>query len=68
MRDEELEFKKRFVTIAEFAKIVSIGHAFIRRLVHVKGFPSIFIGRKVIIPLDAGCKWIEDNSELLRTI
>ncbi len=53
---------KKFYTVKELAEILPIGTSNLYSLVHAKGFPSIKINRRILIPVDEFQKWIESTS------
>ena len=52
---------KKFYTMKELGEILPIGTTNLYNLVHSEGFPSIFINRKIIIPVDEFEKWIASS-------
>ena len=53
---------KKFYTMKELANIIPIGTTNLYNLVHSKGFPSITINRKIVIPVDEFEKWVESST------
>lgn len=51
------------VTISadEVAMVLGISRANAYSLMHTKGFPTIFLGRRMIVPKDKFIEWIEQQ-------
>ena len=51
------------VTISadEVAMVLGISRANAYSLMHTKGFPTIFLGRRMIVPKDKFVEWIEQQ-------
>lgn len=47
-------------TVPELARVLGIATVKAYDLVHVKGFPSLRIGKKILVPRAALEKWLED--------
>jgi|LSQX01.3.fsa_nt_gb hypothetical protein len=52
-----------FFPVETLAKIMGIGLANAYDLCHRKGFPAIFIKRRIVISRDAFIKWLENQSK-----
>lgn len=50
---------KLTVTVEEMAVIVGVSRPKAYELVHQVGFPTVRIGRRVVIPLDSLKRWLE---------
>lgn len=48
-------------SIKDLQEIMGIGKNTAYKLVKLKGFPFIQIGKKILIPSDGLNKWIEEN-------
>ncbi|WAM36951.1 helix-turn-helix domain-containing protein [Caldicellulosiruptor acetigenus] len=67
MRDiqhQEEEIERVTYTINEIAKILGISYKLAARLVHMKGFPKIQIGRRIVIPKQLFLDWLKNNPEI----
>lgn len=51
----------KMYTISELQDILHIGKGCAYKIVKTKGFPTIQIGKKILIPKDELVKWIKDN-------
>lgn len=47
------------VTVEEMGKLLGISRAGAYALVHVEGFPSVTIGRRLLVPIAALQRWID---------
>lgn len=56
------------LSVLEFAKTMSVGSAFIRRLCKVDGFPSMRIGRKNIIYKEKAIEWMMAHKDELSKV
>jgi hypothetical protein len=52
-----------FFSVETLAKIMDIGLANAYNLCHSKGFPAIFIKRRIVVNRDAFEKWLENQSK-----
>ena len=52
--------EKILLTINEFSRITGIGEKTARRLSHVRGFPALRAGRRIMIHRQAADKWLAD--------
>ena len=48
-------------SVKDIEKILGVSHNTAYKLTKLKGFPSIQIGRKIIIPKDEFEKWVEKS-------
>jgi len=53
---------KLLLTINEAAEQLSITPRTLQRIVHIQDFPTIHIGRRILIPADALRQWVHDNT------
>jgi len=53
--------EKLAMSVQEMAKVLGIGYSHAYNLTHVKGFPAIRIGRRIIIPNDGLKKWVDEH-------
>lgn len=54
-----------FITVQELSEILGIGINSTYDLIKLKGFPSIPIGSRLIIPKVAFLKWISDPDKII---
>ena len=54
--------EKLTVTMDEMAKIVGVRRATAYELIHKEGFPTVRIGRRIVIPLDSLKRWLEEQA------
>ena len=52
-------------TVSEMAKVLNIGKNKAYELVKTEGFPVIYIGSSIRIPIDALKKWLNDDEDYL---
>ena len=50
------------LSVAEVAAVLGISRAGAYELVHGKGFPSLKIGSRIVVPRDKFLAWIDANS------
>lgn len=50
-----------FYTVKNLIEILPIGRNQVYKLINTKGFPSINIGRKIVIPKKQFEEWINEN-------
>ncbi len=53
---------KLAITVKEMAGLLGLSEPKAYELVHIEGFPMIQLGRKIIIPVSALERWLEENS------
>ncbi|SDG14856.1 DNA binding domain-containing protein, excisionase family [Selenomonas sp. GACV-9] len=58
--DEMAETSKILLSVQEFSKITGLGEKSIRRLSHVRGFPAIRIGHRIMIHKQSAEDWLAD--------
>lgn len=54
--------EKLTVTVDEMAKIVGVSRPTAYELIHKEGFPTVRIGRRVVIPIDSLKRWLEEQA------
>jgi excisionase family DNA binding protein len=52
------------LTVKDIAKVLGIGKPNVYELCHSKNFPSVIIGRRIIVPKPAFIKWLENPKKL----
>ena len=52
----------KMYSMKELQQIMHIGKNTAYKLVKLKGFPTIQIGNKILVPHNQLCKWIENNN------
>ena len=53
---------KLTVTVEEMAEIVGVSRPTAYELIHKEGFPTVRIGRRIVIPLDSLKRWLEEQA------
>lgn len=53
--------EKLTVTVDEMAKIVGVSRPTAYELIHKEGFPTVRIGRRVVIPINSLKRWLEEQ-------
>ena len=48
-------------SVKDVEQILGVSHNTAYKLIKLKGFPSIQIGRKIIVPKDEFDKWVEKS-------
>lgn len=56
---------QEILTVKELAEYLRVGHNVAYRLVHSKGFPTLKLGRKILIPVEELKKWISQNTNTI---
>ena len=51
------------LSVPEVAAAMGISRAGAYELVHTKGFPSLTIGSRIVVPKDKFIAWIDENSK-----
>ena len=51
-----------FYSVIDIQKILGIGRNTAYKLVNSKGFPSLYVGNRIIIPVDRFQKWVDSKS------
>lgn len=54
--------EKLTVTVDEMAKIVGVSRPTAYELIHKEGFPTVRIGRRIVIPLNSLKRWLEEQA------
>ena len=49
-------------TIKDLQQVLNIGHNTAYKLVKLKGFPTIKIGKKILVPEEGLIKWLKENT------
>ena len=60
--NQEKSAKKCVYTVDEIRTMLGIGKNEAYRLTHSKGFPSIRIGNRIVIPKEAFHQWLNGSS------
>lgn len=55
--------EKLTYTVAEMAQVLNIGRNKAYELVKTEGFPAIYIGSTIRIPIEALNRWLNDYDE-----
>lgn len=55
--------KINMYTVKDLQEILHIGKGTAYKIIKTKGFPTIQIGKKILIPEDDLRKWLKDNIE-----
>lgn len=55
--------EKLTYTVAEMAQVLNIGRNKAYELVKTEGFPAIYIGSTIRIPIEALNRWLNDYEE-----
>ncbi len=55
------ELERATYTVEEIGKILGVGRNSAYDLVHIKGFPKIQIGRKIVVPKEAFNTWLNSQ-------
>ena len=50
------------LTVPEMASVLGISRAGAYELAHIKGFPALTIGSRIVIPKDKLLAWIDENT------
>ncbi|MBR1841914.1 MAG: helix-turn-helix domain-containing protein [Oscillospiraceae bacterium] len=61
MRTKEIDELPYMLNANEVADILGIARNSAYTLMHSKGFPTIHIGRRMVVPKDKLIKWIENQ-------
>ena len=54
--------EKLTVTVDEMAKIVGVSRPTAYELIHKEGFPTVRIGRRIVILLDSLKRWLDEQA------
>ena len=52
------------MTVRELAERMGIGISKAYALVHLEGFPTLRLGRTILVPIEAFYKWLEKNTNM----
>ena len=58
MENANTETPIRFLSVSDLQNTMGISRAGAYKLARQKGFPSIFVGNRIVIPYDLYCEWI----------
>lgn len=58
-----MEKEKACYTVDEIGKILGISRATAFNLVKSKGFPAFRIGKRIIIPISAFSRWLDEQAK-----
>jgi len=63
MKNKINSFEQLDVTLRaeDVAQVLNISRAGAYQLMHAEGFPTIRIGKRLIVPKDKFLQWMEDN-------
>ena len=53
---------KSYISVDEMARILSIARVTAYQLTKTSGFPCFYIGKRIIIPIQAFHKWAEEHA------
>jgi len=53
---------KLTMTVAEMAEQLNISKIGAYNLAHSEGFPALFIGRRIVIPVDRFKQWVDEQA------
>ena len=59
----ELQHMPMTLTVDEVAEVLRIGRTTAYTLARQRDFPTIRVGRRIVIPRDAFARWIEGQAE-----
>ena len=54
--------EKLTITVEEMANVVGVSRPKAYELIHKEGFPTVRIGRRVVIPIDGLKRWLEEQA------
>ena len=57
--------EKLTYTVTEMAQVLNIGRNKAYELVKTEGFPAIYIGSTIRIPIEALNRWLNDYDEII---
>lgn len=52
----------QFAPLKDVLRVLPVSRTFLYEMVHMRGFPSIKIGRKILIDRDQLIGWLKQNS------
>ena len=55
--------EKLTYNVPEAAKLLGVSAPRVYDLAHSKDFPAVFIGRRIVIPVDRFHKWLNDQAD-----
>ena len=62
MQDIDSEKENAYISVDEMARMLSIARVTAYQLTKTSGFPCFYIGKRIIIPLQAFHKWAEEQA------
>lgn len=62
-RLKDIEDLPQFATVKDVLRVLPLSRTVLYMLVHKKGFPSIRIGRKILIDRDMLIRYLRDNPQ-----
>lgn len=57
-----------FLSVPEMGTLLGVSRSRAYELTHIQGFPCLRLGRRVIVPKDKLCVWIEERIGIQQTI
>lgn len=57
------DLERMIYTVCEIAVILGIGKNAAYDLMHQEGFPSVRVGRRVIVPKEAFARWLDEQAQ-----
>ncbi|MDR1689179.1 MAG: helix-turn-helix domain-containing protein [Clostridiales bacterium] len=66
--DSISENRDSFISVDEMARMLSIARITAYQLTKIKDFPCFYIGKRIIIPLQAFHRWAEDQASRQATL
>lgn len=54
--------EKLTITVEEMAEVVGVSRPKAYELIHKEGFPTVRMGRRIVIPLDSLKRWLEEQA------
>ena len=67
-QSESIPETSSYISVDEMAKMLSIARVTAYQLTKINGFPCFYIGKRIIIPLNAFSKWAEEQASRKTTI
>lgn len=61
-QDIDIEKMNEYISVDELARMLSIAKVTAYQLTKTSGFPCFYIGKRIIIPLQAFHKWAEEQA------
>lgn len=57
-----VEANPKTINVAGLCNYLGVSRSVAYNLVHIKGFPAIRVGKRIIIPVQLLNRWMEDNA------